>query len=390
MPDVDVVVSGGGIVGLAVAHTFACHDWQTLLVDSDKAPDSQGRLGSDIRTVALSPKSLKQLHAMGLPDDTAHGTIEHMQVWEDDGTAAMSISAKDVDESRLAVVLENEKIINALEAQKRPKLELQVGTSISNIAHHSQILYLANMGEVSTRLFVIAEGSASDSLTLIGSKFETNKNLEQRAIASIVEFELPHQNRAFQKFGPTPLALLPLEKPNQMALIWSLPTGEAQQIQALDDDQFCEELLASCERKCGEIQRIDRRLSFPLNHRLVSDFNPSPWVLVIGDAAHTIHPLAGQGVNIGLEDVHGIATELQNSDSDLSANGRWRNWAAKRKLRATSIMKMMSLFTDIYAASSPLARLVRNTGVRFVSSNQAIKRQLIREAMGLGPIANIT
>ena len=390
MNEFDVVVSGGGIVGLSTAHSFATRGWQTLLIDSDKTPDSMGHLGSDLRTVALSPAAYQLLEDLGLPEEFPKGTIERMSVWEDDGTAAIDMSCHDVNEPYLAVVLEVTPMVEALRNNNPSNLTVRSGSTITCIETRSRTVVVDKTDAIRTQLLVIAEGSRSSSVELMNAKFAIDQNLNQHTLATTVDFAQPHNNCAWQKFAPTPVALLPHKKPNRMSVLWSLPENDASALAQLDEPTFLQKLTTTLERICGEALVTDRRIVFPLAHRLLADFNPEPWVLVIGDAAHTIHPLAGQGVNLGLEDVRVLAHELNRSNQRLGSPARWREYAAKRKLRANSLIKLMMFFSQTYSASHPFARLIRNAGVRLVNSSASFKKQLIREAMGTGPLANVT
>lgn len=389
MSEFDVVVSGGGLIGLSAAHAFAQRGFQTLLLDSAETPDTQGRLGTDIRTVALSPVAHRQLSQLCLHDDWANGEIERMFVWEGDGTAHMEMCASDVGEKNLAVVLEVSTLVRALQENAPTNLIMRLGSAITDIAKSERTLLLDERDSVRTQLLVIAEGTQSHTVGLLKTQYDEDTNLAQRTLATVVEFEQPHNNCAWQKFAPTPVALLPLANNNHMAVLWSLPNKEAQLMLRQDDQTFCTQLASAVEFVCGNALQVDRRFTFPLTHRLLSDFNPYSWILVFGDAAHTLHPLAGQGVNLGLEDVRVLANVLDRNQERLDTPGLWREYATKRKLRALSAIKLMTFFSKIYSASNPFARLVRNAGVRIVNSNTPIKRQLIREAMGIAPVANV-
>ena len=142
------------------------------------------------------------------------------------------------------------------------------------------------------------------------------------------------------------------------------------------------------EQVGGGIEAVAQRFTFPLRQSLARDFNPAPRVLLAGDAARTLHPLAGQGVNIGLEDARAIAAVARAGD--LGEGTRWRRYASARRQRSKLMLALMRSLLNAYCganASKPWRRLLRNTGVRFIDSSATIKAQLVREAMGLGPLA---
>lgn len=389
MADIDVVVSGAGVVGLAAAQTFAERGYETLLVDIDQPADAVGSLGVDLRTVALSPVAVAQLHELGCAPDTCPGHIKTMHVWESDGSASITMQASEVGEHCLAEVHENRSLVDALQHQAHPNLTIQFNASITHVDVSSRTLTIDGMGDVRPELLVVAEGTNSTTRQLLGVELRVDDDLAQRAIATIVETEASHEHNAWQVFGPSPLALLPLAQPHLMSLIWSLPNDDVFELAQLSDEAFTQKLNQACEQIAGKIQRIDQRVSFPLRQSLIDDMNPLPWALVVGDAAHTIHPLAGQGVNLGLEDVRAIDHVLKENPSRLNQPNLWRSFNAKRKLRTLGMAQLMSFFSNIYKVQSPYMKLLRNTGVRWLDDNAAIKRQLIREAMGIGPIGSM-
>lgn len=385
----DVVVSGAGITGLAAAHMFANYGYNTLLIDHDIAPDTTGRLGTDLRTVALSPVAVKQLQELGVDLPSRTGYIDAMHVWESDGSSSITMTADEAEEPHLAFVYENAGIATALKSRRKNGLKTNLNGRVTAVNASARSLDVDAIGTLRTDLLVIAEGSNSSTCQLLGSSYEIDQDLKERAIATIIKTDVAHKNSAWQVFGPKPLALLPLAEPNMLSLIWSLPTDVAAQTMDLSDREFTHRLNQACEKVAGTATEVDRRMSFPLRQRLVSDFNPLPWVLILGDAAHTIHPLAGQGVNLGLEDVRAVENVLQYRPKRLNKPNMWRTFNAKRKLRAATMVQLMSFFSNIYALQSPYMRLIRNMGVRWVNENEGIKRQLIREAMGIGPIASV-
>ena len=387
MHELDVVVSGAGIVGLAAAHTFARAGKRTLLIDPHQPADQAGRFGHDIRTVALSPVSLAQCCHLAESVPKSQGRIHDMYVWEKDGTAAISLSREDANTDCLAAVIENSTLVKALLAREHENLKVRFGAHITRLDTNERLVELSDQQLYKTSLLVVAEGSQSATIELLDVKPRIDTDLGQRAIATLALCQDPHRYRAWQIFAPTPLALLPCIDPHLVSVIWSVHNKYANCLEAMDELQFTHKLRLATESVLGEIQQVDKRVSFPLRQHVLSDFNPLPWVLVIGDAARTIHPLAGQGVNLGLEDVRACKQVLNVDPPRLDKPGLWRNFAAKRLLRSLGVAHLMSAFNWVYSADSIYLRTLRNAGVRWVNQNTAVKRQLIKEAMGLGPVA---
>lgn len=385
----DVVVSGAGLVGICAAHTFAQQGYSTLLVGNDESEATLGNKGFDLRTVALAPVALNQMSELNVELPSDYGSIVSMHVWEHEGSAAIDICAADTGTKQLAAVFENHSLVQALLETPQANLTLHLTGYVTEVNPAKRELLIHDLGHVGTKFLVVAEGSNSSTVAQLNCRYSMSKDLKQSAIATVVELARPHDNIALQVFQPTPIALLPMSNPNLMSLVWSMPAESVNQYKQLADETFIEKLNDACAAVVSPIRWSDRRLSFPLHHRLVSDFNPLSWVLILGDAAHTIHPLAGQGVNLGLEDVRAVKQALQQGPKRLDHDRRWRSFNAKRHLRARAMLELMSLFSNIYANTSPSWRLLRNMGVRRVNSNRAIKRQIVREAMGVGPIASL-
>ncbi len=384
----DVVVSGAGIVGRSAALTFANHGYQTLLLDNEQTIDTYGKFSVDLRTVALSPVSVMQLQELGAELPANFCPIAAMHVWERDGSASIHMSATEVNAPYLAAVLENQALTRLIPIS-HANLEAHFNTHIESIDLETRGITLKGGNRVDTDLLIVAEGANSLTCRKLGVGYDLNQDLQQRAIVTIVETTTTHDCCAWQVFSPTPLALLPLKNSNLRSLIWSIASDEALALLKLSDQQFASRVSVMCGSVLGKVSGIDRRLSFPLHQRMTNDFNPYPWVLLLGDAARTIHPLAGQGVNLGLEDVRGVRAILTERPKRLNQPHLWRAFNAKRQLRSRTMAQLMKFFSTIYALQSPFARLIRNTGVHWVNENPGLKRQLIREAMGYGPIASV-
>ena len=389
MPDYQAVVSGGGAVGLITAHTLAQEGYSTLVLDRKEQEAPLGNWHHDLRQLTVAKRSIQQLQDLGITLPNELSQIHKMHIWERDGSASVSMSACEVAEDVLAYVVEHRLLEEAIQEHSSSNLTIQSKISISALDQSQQEITLSNSQTIRPDLLVIAEGIQSDTREKLGLDFQFNKDLKSKAVVSLIQLAEPHQNVAWQIFNPTPLALLPCADPSYMSLIWSLSTEEAEQVLSMDDSEFLTALSESCEEVCGKIVATDKRLSFPLFQNVVSDFNPLPWILLLGDSARRIHPLAGQGINLGFEDVRAMGSVLGSQPSSLNQPGLWREFAEKRKIRSVMMTGLMSFFLTVYSSSSPYFRLMRNTGVRFVDQNQTLKKQLIREAMGVGPIASV-
>lgn len=377
----DVAVVGAGLVGAAAALTLGRSGFRIALIDQRRPHRTAGELGFDIRSVALSRSSLD---LMDLEVDAS--PIHQMCVWEEHGGSRLQFSAQEAGVDALAWMVESSRVCIALcdKCDDLPNVDWIEGVACRLDCRNSAVSLELENQSVSARLVVAADGATSGVRELWGVDL-ADRGGDDAAVATVVRTEHPHRRIAYQRFSATgPLALLPLAEPSCCAVIWSAEHKTADELAALDDAAFADALEVSSEGVLGRVEELDRRFTFPLPQRVVRDFNPTPRILFVGDAAHTLHPLAGQGVNLGLEDVAGIVEEADRDPTDLGRTGRWRSFALRRRARAEVMIALMHALRDGYAYGGPVGRWIRNSGVRMIDAAPAIKRQLIREAMGMG------
>ena len=396
----DAAVVGGGIIGLATALKLAAAGFRLALIERTPPMRRRGQLGFDIRTVALTGASVDFVSDIvgraNMTSDCELAPIKTMRVWEHDGAASLTFTHA----APLAWVAENSALTASLWRAAADRLDLIAPATVTGLAGQGNAALLAiesdsdaRQSTLAARLVIAADGENSVVRTLSGvsvRKESSPRRGPQRAIATVARTRRSHNNTAWQRFGATgPVALLPLAEEHTVAVIWSTSETVNQRLQGLPDDDFRGALTTETEAVTGGFDAVDRRLSFPLRQALASDFNPAPRLLIIGDAARTLHPLAGQGVNIGLEEARAIATEA-GSGGDLGTPGRWRDFARERRARSKTMMTLMRTLLAAYCgtgAGEPWLRLARNAAVRAIDASPAIKAQLVREAMGLGPLA---
>jgi ubiquinone biosynthesis UbiH/UbiF/VisC/COQ6 family hydroxylase len=389
MPDFDAIITGGGIVGSSAALCLARRDRRVLLVDS-KVPQTPGLNDEfDIRTVALSPRSMNLLESFDSMADVRRGPIKRIRVWEREGTAAVVFDANEIGAEVLAEVVEVSALVRRLWTSLVDRIEVRAPSTIEVVECYGDAVELViDKDVVSAACLVVAEGRESSTLKQLGISAQ-NFGSMGRAIGTVAKTVDPHNGCALQHFGDGILAFLPLPEKRSVSVVWSLPTGRYDQLLTLDGRAFAAALTHESESVLGEVAEVGERVGFPFGQSLVSDFNPMPRVLVIGDAARTVHPLAGQGVNLGLEDVQGIQQVARHIKGDMGEDNIWRRFAIRRRARSRMMLQLMDFFDRTYGASGPYGRWARNLGVRTVNKVPALKYQLMREAMGLGPLATL-
>ena len=388
---VDVLVVGGGLVGAAAALGAADLGFGVAVVERRRPQRSTGRLGMDLRTVALSPASGALLEELGIWRELAPIPYRSMRVWEERGAAEIGFEAEEAGRAELGWILQVSEVTAALwrRLDDSPRAACLAGESLAELLPRADRVTGSLGGEtLDARLVVGADGARSAVRGLMGVGVEELET-DQMAIATIAATAKPHGGVARQRFLlDGPLALLPGHDPHIVSVIWSQPAESARRRAQLDEAGFGAELERAAGFAPGGVVEVDERVVFPVSQVIADRVLPHPRVLLIGDAARVIHPLAGLGVNLGFEDVVGLLKILgRTMDGDPGAEGLWRAFARRRKARSIAMMRFLAGLRAFYAMRQPLPHWVRNAGMRLVNRTGPVKRQLIREAMGLGPIA---
>ena len=379
----DAIVVGAGLVGAAAALALGRAGRRVALVDRRRPAEARGRLGFDVRTVALTPACLEFL-GVDVPD----ARIRRMRVWEEEGTGYIEFDSAAVGCDALAHVVEVGATSAALwqAAEALDGVDVRCG-AVSGLSEGAAAMQVSVAdATLFGRLVIAADGAESEVRRLAGVELLDRGDFDA-ALATVVRTERAHGDTALQRFGRHgPLAFLPLPDAHCSAVIWSQDRTATERLCALDDAAFLAALDAASEGALGPLDAVDRRYAFPLAQRLVRDFNPRPRLLFVGDAAHTVHPLAGQGVNLGIEDAARLL-DVAEGAADLGRPNLWRGFARRRRARAEAMVALMTALRGAYGYGGPVGRWLRNVGVRGLDTTPAAKRWLIREAMGQGVLA---
>lgn len=398
----DIIVIGGGMTGAAAALGLSQQGWNVALVEAESRDAVQAALTPasgvhdfEPRVSALSIASQKLLDGLGVWSAVAaqrHCAYGHMEVWDADGTGRIRFDAAEMAVPALGVIVENRILVKALmDAVVASGITLFDGTTVSGWRDLGvdKMITLADGQMLQAPLVVAADGANSRIRQWAG--LPTREwDYDQQGIVCTVETSQLHGYTAWQRFSPTgPLAFLPLlnEKGDARfcSIVWSQDTAEARRLMGLDDDAFGAELEQAVERQLGAITDISKRFAFPLRQRHAKDYVRSG-VALIGDAAHTIHPLAGQGVNLGYGDVRVLLEELGR----LRASGFAPNEPAtlaryqrRRKGENLAMMTAMEGFKQLFARDELPLRWMRNAGMRWLDRAGPLKNRLAAQAMGL-------
>jgi ubiquinone biosynthesis UbiH/UbiF/VisC/COQ6 family hydroxylase len=406
-PALDVAVVGGGMVGAAAALALARAGFSTALLEA-RAPKAWSADDEvDLRVVGLAPSSLALLDELDVWTSirTARaGPYAHMHVWDAESGAAIDFDATSEGHDLLGYIVENNLVQwtlwQALEVaggSSSASCARSTGTSMCGVrrlcpaevkgfeAREDRIqLELADGETLTAGLLVAADGVGSPLRQLAGIATR-GRDYAQRAVVAHVSTERPHEGTAWQRFLPTgPLALLPLAD-GRSSLVWSLPEAEAQRVLALDDQSFLDELSLASDFRLGRITGTTPRAAFPLKLQLAERYQADRFVL-LGDAAHAVHPLAGQGVNLGLRDVAELRDTLvaaRAAGRDIGAAHVLRQYARRRRSADTLDALGFDALARIYAWQSPALVAARGLGVRLLDRFAPLKRRIAGHAAGL-------
>jgi 2-octaprenylphenol hydroxylase len=398
----DVVIVGAGIAGSALALALSGAGFSLALVearplDLPALPTERDPAHFDSRVSALTPRSRALLARLGAWDAIAayrHCSYRHMTVWDAEGTGQIEFDHAEVSAEALGDIVENRAVVGALLEQVLAAPDIAT-LSPATLADCSRLddgrmeIVLQEGDRLCAPLVVAADGAQSPLREMLG--FHTREwDYGHRAIVATVEVSRSHEHTAWQRFLPTgPLALLPLPGGagrHFCSIVWSVREELADELLAMDDEAFRGELERASESRLGRVLEISRRFAFPLRQRHAVDY-VQPGVALVGDAAHTIHPLAGQGINLGLQDVAALAEELVAAHrrgvepGELATLQRYQR---RRKGENLLMMGAMDGFKRLFEQEALPLRWLRNAGMRGVDRMVPLKRQLMRHAMGLG------
>src|SRR5690349_2828461 len=392
----DLLIVGAGMVGSALALALQGSGLEVLLLDGSpmSVKPFNAQAAFEPRVSALSAASQRILERLGVWDGIAgrrSSPYTDMQVWDGSGTGQIHFSAASVHAEVLGHTVENGVAQDALlEHLHDCALGLLPNARLEQMRRSGDdwLLTLADGRTLRAPLVIAADGANSAVRRLAGVATREWDYLHH-AIVTSVRCAKSHQMTAWQRFTDNgPLAFLPLERDGEQdwcSIVWSTTPGEAERLMAMDDQGFCKELERAFEGRLGEVLSADPRLCVPLRQRHAKRY-VAQGLALIGDAAHTIHPLAGQGVNLGFLDAAVLAEVLVNASergerlADVKVLSRYER---RRMPHNLGLMAAMEGFERLFQANPLPLRWLRNTGLKMVEQMPEAKALFVRQALGL-------
>jgi ubiquinone biosynthesis UbiH/UbiF/VisC/COQ6 family hydroxylase len=379
----DLMVVGGGPVGASLAR--AVHGMRVALVSHERrhsAPAAPGVF--DARVYALSPGNVEFLRRMkawpSVPAERV-APVHAMRIFGDDGASRLEFDAYRAGVPELAWIVEDGALQDALWAGLDAEIFAPAQCEELCVYEKSVSLKLRDGQTLSARLVVGADGASSFVRRAAGIEV-AESDYGQTAVVANFRCEKPHANTAFQWFqGGAVLAFLPLPG-DQLSMVWSLPRAEAVRIERMEAQPLCREVEAASRHALGSLELTPSRKTYPLR-RLAARSLVAPRVALAGDAGHVIHPLAGQGLNLGLQDARALADMLV-ARAPVRDPGDLRLLRRYARSRAEPILAMGSVVDGLHTlfnAGNPLAARLRNAGLNLTERMPVLKNILMRQAM---------
>ncbi len=396
----DILIVGGGMVGATLALKCQSLPWSVALVDPRKPPQMdlapvQSAADFHPRVSALSLHSAHILADIGVWPTLAAdriGTYQRMRVWDAEGTAELDFKPEFLQLNALGHIIENRHVEQQLwQALQSSKVQCFSESRVTHATrptteapHSCWQVQLDDGTQLSCHLLLIADGARSTLRDELGFK-QRRWSYQQTAVVANVEHEHTHQATAWQAFHRDgPLAFLPLAHCNASAIVWSLDTAVAESFLQRSSAEQAHALTLGIQHRLGAVTLAGAVHHFPLLQQHSIHYI-QPGVALLGDAAHSIHPLAGQGVNLGLLDVEALADALHSA-----AAQQWpiteplilRRYQRQRQGHNLSTMLAMEGLKRLFGSRHLAPHFIRNAGMRLFSQNPILLKQAIRIASG--------
>lgn len=387
MKQAQVCVVGGGCVGLTLALGLVKANISVVVIDA-AAKQVLPKADYALRVSALSLASQALFESLNVwPEIIAQRAqaYTHMDVRDQDSFGKIAFNSTDLDLPQLGHIVENDIIRYALikELENHSQATLMFDTHYQQIHQSDNDVFITlDSGEpIIAKLLVAADGANS----AIRKQFNlpiSFKDYDHNAIVATIKTTEVHNNTARQIFLPTgPLAFLPLPDEHSHSIVWSTSPEHCEQLLAMNNTEFNKAVMAAIDGQCGLCDVQSERAAFALKMRYAQKW-VSGKVVLMGDAAHTIHPLAGLGMNLGLKDAAYLIELLSSQQGEFASERLLRDYERTRKLDAQKHIAMMQSLKELFAGANPFKKLVRGVGLTLVDNLGPLKHLFAKQAIG--------
>ena len=398
--EVDIIILGGGLVGLTAANLCAQHGFSVALVERQEPVIISDDKDFDIRCSAISKASqmlFQTIGVWGLMVQQGVSPYQQMHVWDASGFGEITFSAPEVGAADLGHIIENRVMQKALWLHAKQNTGVHFFVPAYPMALQIKpdhvFLTLNDQRDIKAKLIIGADGGHSWLRRFINIESK-EYDYHQSALVSTVRTELPHQQTAWQRFLPEgPVAFLPLNSResrqsdlgNLSTIVWTSTTAKTKALMSLTGAKFCQELAHAFDYRLGRVLSTAERRDFSLSCLRANHYIANR-VALIGDAIHLIHPLAGQGVNLGLEDAKKLVEILFLANKRSSDIGHYlilRKYERARKGQILSTSLLMDFLNQTFIRKDTLSIGLRSIGLNLIDKTPFLKKRMILQAMGL-------
>ncbi len=389
----DVHIVGGALTGLLTAYCISSLGYKIVISEKKNIIPHDKRSTTDTRTTAIAEGSKVFLESQGLWKFIKEFAEPIKNIKVVDTTAYSSLDFKNpITKSNLGYIVKNSKLISVLikELKKKNNVNFLRGSSLNSISYNdSKIISFSNNKKINSKLIIAADGKNSSVRKILGTNFFIKKYNEKALVINFFH-ERPHNNIAYEFFLKTgPLAILPMQKErnkNQSALIWSNKPETVDKIASDLDKKYVEAILnEKIYEQLGGVININSAQSFPLSAHINERFYDNK-TLYVGDAAHSIHPIAGQGWNLGLRDVKSLTKLLSNTKEkklDIGTERFCKMYNDACYYDAYRLFEITDKLDWIFKKDKPYFKFIKKAGFNIINKNTFFKEKIIKFAMGV-------
>ena len=395
---VDIIIVGAGLIGSTLALALAQQQNKgkrkpLTIALVERSPQLNENPIPNQRVVALGKVATDLLNDLGILNKLGKAfcnSYERMFVWDESSHGELEFVAQEHDLLQLGSMVDSVQCTLLLQQQvcRTSSIKTYFDCSPASLgfvegANGERLAQLHLTDDTLSAPLIIAADGASSWLRRQAKIFINHRPYQQKGIVARIQTERSHENTAWQRFLTTgPVALLPVEN-NQSSIVWSADNARATELMALSDDEFEVQLAQALDNELGRVSLLTKRVAFPLVSQKAQSYFARN-VALIGDAAHSIHPLAGQGANLGFKDVQALVDILNEDNVELLSDVELLvRYQRKRKADNQQVDVMMSALHHAYQSRSPLWLALRGGGMNVINRSELFKSWLVNQAIGL-------